>query len=91
MPQAKIYVRNIRGNPINVHTVRLEENQIILAPRNQEIRNLMTQKYLRGLRLVEIQQLKKGDYCLSPRLEGIKASEIQKLQKGDYVESPKLA
>lgn len=68
MPQAKIYVRNIRGNPINVHTVRLEENQIILAPRNQEIRNLMTQKYLEGVKISEIQKLQKGDYVESPKL-----------------------
>ena len=68
MPQAKIYVRNIRGNPINVHTARLEENQIILAPRNQEIRNLMKQKYLEGVKISEIQKLQKGDYIESPKL-----------------------
>ncbi len=69
MPQAKIYARNVRGNPINVHTVRLEENQIILAPQNQEIKNLMKQKYLEGVRLSEIQKLQKGDYVESPKLE----------------------
>ncbi len=68
MAQAKIYVRNIRGNPINVHTTRLEENQIILALRNQEIRNLMKQKYLEGVKISEIQKLQKGDYVESPKL-----------------------
>lgn len=68
MPQAKIYVRNIRGNPINVHAVRLEENQIILAPRNQEVKNLMKQKYLEGINISEIQKLEKGDYIESPKL-----------------------
>ena len=68
MPQAKIYVRNIRGNSINVHTVRLEENHIILAPINQEIKNLMKQRYLEGVRMSEIQKLQKGDYIESPKL-----------------------
>lgn len=68
MPQAKIYVRNIWGNSINVHAARLEKNQIILAPKNQEIKNLMRQKYLEGVRLSEIQKLEKGDYIESPKL-----------------------
>ena len=68
MPHAKIYVRNIRGNSNNVHTVRLEENQIILSPRNQEIKNLMRQRYLEGINISEIQKLQKGDYVESPKL-----------------------
>lgn len=69
MSQAKIYVRNVRGNPINVHTVKLEENQIILTPHNQDIKNLMRQKYLEGVRFSEIQKLKGDDYVKSPKLK----------------------
>lgn len=68
MSQAKIYVRNIRGNLINVHTVKLKENQIILAPHNQDIKNLIRQKYLEGVRFSEIQKLKRDDYVKSPKL-----------------------
>ncbi len=77
MVQAKIYVRNIKGNPINVHTARLEENQIILAPRNQEIKNLMRQNYLEGVKTSEIQKLTRRAPGAAP-------------SGGDYIESPNL-
>ena len=43
--------------------------KVLNKKREHDISNLIDKLNLRGLRFVKIQQLKKGDYCLSPRMD----------------------